>query len=183
MSAKRDARVTTKTGDGGDTSLFGPGRIRKTDPRVEALGDLDETQSAIGVARAIASGTVAETLLELQRGLYVVMAEVGTPGAERSRLQDRLDATAVAALDERAAALRGTVDIAGRFVIPGEDELSARIDLARTVARRAERRVVALADAGLVEGTHLLPWLNRLSDVLYVLSRAVEPGARPARDD
>jgi cob(I)alamin adenosyltransferase len=183
MSAKRDARVTTKTGDAGDTSLFGPGRIRKTDPRVEALGDLDETQSAIGLARAAATGTVAETLLELQRGLYLVMAEVGTPGADRPRLTDRVDATAVAALDERAAALRGTVDIAGRFVIPGEDELSAHIDLARTVARRAERRVVALVDAGLVEGAYLLPWLNRLSDVLYVLSRAVEPGARPARED
>jgi cob(I)alamin adenosyltransferase len=181
MSAKHEARVTTKTGDGGDTSLFGPGRIRKTDPRVVALGDLDEAQSAIGLARASASGTVGETLLELQRGLYAVMAEVGTPGSERTRLQERVDATAVAALDERAAALRGTVEIAGRFVIPGEDELSARIDLARTVTRRAERSVVALVDSGLIEGTHLLPWLNRLSDVLYVLSRAVEPGARPAR--
>ena len=92
----------------------------------------------------------------------------------------RLDATAVAALDERAAALRATVDIAARFVIPGEDELSARLDVARAVARRAERRVVALADAGLVEGEYLLPWLNRLSDALFVLSRAVEPGPRPA---
>ena len=64
---KRQARVTTKTGDTGDTSLFGPGRIRKTDPRIEALGDLDETQSAIGLARAAATGSVAETLLELQR--------------------------------------------------------------------------------------------------------------------
>jgi hypothetical protein len=63
---KRQARVTTKTGDAGDTSLFGPGRIRKTDPRIEALGDLDETQSAIGLARAIATGSVAETLLELE---------------------------------------------------------------------------------------------------------------------
>ncbi|HVR88592.1 MAG TPA: cob(I)yrinic acid a,c-diamide adenosyltransferase [Candidatus Limnocylindria bacterium] len=182
MSDQRHrARVTTKAGDGGDTSLFGPGRIRKTDPRVEALGDLDETQAAIGVARAIATGTVEETLLELQRGLYVVMSEVGTPTSQRSRLQQRVDATAVAALDERGAALRATVDIAGAFVIPGEDELSARLDLARAVARRAERRVVALADAGLVEGEHLLAWLNRLSDTLFVLSRAVEPSARSAR--
>jgi cob(I)alamin adenosyltransferase len=70
---KREARVTTKTGDRGDTSLFGPGRIRKTDRRIEALGDLDEAQSAIGMARAIASGSVAETLLELQRALYVAI--------------------------------------------------------------------------------------------------------------
>lgn len=180
MPERRGARVTTKTGDRGDTSLFGPGRIRKTDPRVEALGDLDEAQSAIGLARAASSGTVAETLLELQRGLYLVMGEVGATPEERPRLGQRIDAMAVATLDERAAALRGTVDIAGRFVIPGEDELSARLDLARTVARRAERRVVALVDAGGVGGEHLLPWLNRLSDVLYVLSRAVEPAPREA---
>jgi cob(I)alamin adenosyltransferase len=179
--AKRQARVTTKTGDTGDTSLVGPGRIRKTDPRIEALGDLDETQSAIGLARAIASGSVAETLVELQRALYVAMSEVGTQG-DRARLPQRIDATSVAELEEHAAAIRATVDIAARFVIPGEDELSARLDLARAVCRRAERRVVALADGGQLDGEHLLPWLNRLSDVLFVLSRAVEPGARPARE-
>ena len=179
---KRQARVTTKTGDAGDTSLFGPGRIRKTDPRIEALGDLDETQSAIGVARAIATGSVAETLLELQRALYVAMSEVGTVAADVERLPQRIDATAVAELEEHAAAMRATVDIAARFVIPGEDELSARLDLARAVCRRAERRLVALADGGHIDGEHLLPWVNRLSDVLFVLSRAVEPGARPASE-
>ena len=181
--AKREARVTTKTGDGGDTSLFGPGRIRKSDPRIEALGDLDEAQAAIGVARAFASGTIAESLLELQRALYVAMSEVGTAESDRGRLPARIDATSIAELEEHSAAVRATVDIAARFVIPGEDELSSRLDLARAVTRRAERRVVALVDAGGVDGTHLLPWLNRLSDVLFVLSRAVEPGARPARED
>jgi cob(I)alamin adenosyltransferase len=180
--AKRQARVTTKTGDRGETSLFGPSRIRKTDPRIEALGDLDETQSAIGLARSIASGSVAETLVELQRALYIAMSEIATPEAERARLADRIDATSVAELEEHAAAVRATVDIAARFVIPGEDELSARLDLARAVCRRAERRVVALSDGGYIHGEHLLPWLNRLSDVLFVLSRAVEPGARPARE-
>lgn len=179
---KRQARVTTKTGDAGDTSVFGPGRIRKTDPRIEALGDLDETQAAIGLARAGASGSIAETLLELQRALYVAMSEVGTPESDRGRLPKRIDATSVAELEEHAAAVRATVDIAARFVIPGEDELSARLDLARAVCRRAERRMVALADAGGIDPTHLLPWMNRLSDVLFVLSRAVEPGARPARE-
>jgi len=181
--ARPQARVTTKTGDGGDTSLFGPGRIRKSDPRIEALGDLDETQAALGVARSAATGTIAETILDLQRALYVAMSEVGTPESDRARLPKRIDAMAVAELDEHAAALRATVDIAARFIIPGEDELSARVDLARAVARRAERRVVALVDGGQLDGEHLLPWLNRLSDVLFVLSRTVEPGARPARED
>ncbi|MHB8632190.1 MAG: cob(I)yrinic acid a,c-diamide adenosyltransferase [Candidatus Limnocylindria bacterium] len=179
--ARPQARVTTKTGDRGETSLFGPGRIRKTDPRIEALGDLDETQSVIGLARAIAPASVSAILLELQRALYVAMSEVGTPASDRARLPQRIDATAVAALEEHAAAVRATADIAARFVIPGEDELSARIDHARTVCRRAERRLVALADGGQIDGEQLLPWVNRLSDVLFVLSRAVEPDARPAR--
>ena len=181
MPAERgQARVTTRTGDGGDTSLFGKERVRKHDPRIEALGDLDEAQSALGVARAQARGNVAETILELQRGLYVAMSEVATPTADLARLGQRIDALAVAAIDERTAALRATARIEGRFVIPGEDPLSAALDVARTVVRRAERRVVALADAGTVDAVHLVPWLNRLSDVIFVLARSVEPAATPA---
>lgn len=183
MPPDRDrARVTTRTGDGGDTSLFGKERVRKHDPRIEALGDLDEAQSALGVARSQARGTVAETILELQRGLYVAMAEVATPPADLARLSQRIDALAVTALDERAAALRATARIEGRFVIPGEDPLSAALDLARTVVRRAERRVVALADAGTVDGTQLIPWLNRLSDIVFVLARSVDPRPTAAGD-
>src|SRR2546425_12402717 len=110
--AKRQARVTMKKEDTGDTSLFGPGGIRKTDARIEALGDLDETQSAIGLARVAASGSIAETLLELQRALYVAMSEVGTSETDRARLPQRIDATAIAELEEHAAAVRATVDIA-----------------------------------------------------------------------
>jgi cob(I)alamin adenosyltransferase len=175
------ARVTTRTGDLGDTSLFGKGRVRKTDPRIEALGDLDEAQSALGVARAQSPAAVAEVILELQRGLYVAMAEVATPAEQRSRLPQRLDEVAVATLEERSASLRATTDIEGVFVVPGEDALSAALDLARTVIRRAERRVVTLADAGSVEGEHLVPWMNRLSDVVYVLARSVERRPRRAR--
>ncbi len=174
------ARVTTRGGDRGDTSLFGKGRVRKTDPRIAALGDLDEAQSALGVARAQSSGTVAALILELQRGLYVAMAEVATLAADRSGLPQRLDAVAIATLDERSAALKATTDIEGVFVVPGEDPLSAALDLARTVVRRAERQVVALADAGTVDGEHLVPWINRLSDVVFVLARSVEGRHRRA---
>ena len=156
--------------------------MRKHDPRIEALGDLDEAQSALGVARAQARGTVAETILELQRGLYIAMSEVATPSADLARLGQRIDALAVAAIDERAAALRATAWVEGRFVVPGEDPLSAALDVARTVVRRAERRVVALADSGVIDGANLLPWLNRLSDVIFVLARSVEPAATPARE-
>ncbi len=183
MTAERaKARVTTRGGDRGDTSLFGKPRVRKSDPRIEALGALDEAQSALGVARAQAGGTVGELILELQRGLYVAMSEVATPREDLARLTARIDAVSVATLDERAAALRATTDVEGRFVVPGEDPLSAALDVARTVVRRAERRVVALADAGHVDGEHLIPWLNRLSDVVFVLARSVEPHATQARE-
>ena len=171
---RREARVTTRTGDGGETSLFGKDRVRKDDPRIEALGDLDEAQSALGVARAQATGTVAETILELQRGLYVAMAEVATPRADLGRLHERIDGLAVAALDERVTALRATAQVEGRFVVPGEDRLSAALDVGRTIVRRAERRVVRLVHEGALEGDHLVPWLNRLSDVVFVLARSVE---------
>ncbi len=177
------ARVTTRTGDRGETSLFGKDRVRKSDPRIEALGALDEAQSALGVARAQAGGAVGELILELQRGLYVAMSEVATPRDDLARLSARIDAVAVAMLDERAASLRATTDVEGRFVVPGEDALSAALDVARTVIRRAERRVVALADAGHVDGEQLIPWLNRLSDVVFVLARSVEPRPTAARED
>lgn len=184
VPAKRraSARVTTRTGDGGETSLFGKPRVRKTDPRIEALGDLDEAQAAIGVARSLARGSaLSRVLLELQRGLYTAMSEVATPRADLARLPERIDDAAIRALDEAAVRVKAASPVEGRFVIPGEDPLSAALDFARTVARRGERRVVACADAGLVGGEALLPWLNRLSDLLFLLARAAEERPKPAR--
>jgi cob(I)alamin adenosyltransferase len=176
------ARVTTRTGDKGDTSLFGKDRVRKTDVRVEALGDLDEAQAVIGTARAIAPrSAAARTMLELQRGLYIAMAQVATPRDDLGRLRQLIDASAVAELDGMLEKLKKATRIEGRFVVPGEDRMSATLDHARTVVRRAERRVLACVDAGSVDGTQLLPWLNRLSDVLFVLARSVERTSRPAR--
>ena len=178
---RASARVTTRTGDGGETSLFGKGRVRKTDPRIVALGDLDETQSVIGVARAmVTKSTLDRQLLELQQGLYIAMSEVATPHADLARLRTRIDAQALAGLDAALESLKKSTPIEGRFVIPGGDRVSAALDHARTVARRAERSVVACVDAGSVSGDVLLPWLNRLSDLLFVLARSEEQ-TRPAR--
>ena len=176
------ARVATRTGDGGETSLFGKDRVRKTDPRIEALGDLDETQAVIGLARSLAPrSSLGRVLLELQRGLYLVMAEVATPREDLARLKERLNSAAVARLDDVLEALKKTTPIEGRFVIPGENRISASLDHARTVARRAERRVVQCVDEGYVSGGDLGPWLNRLSDVLFVLARASERPTRTRR--
>jgi cob(I)alamin adenosyltransferase len=176
------ARVTTRTGDGGETSLFGRGRVRKTDPRIEALGDLDETQAVIGLARSLAPrSSLGRELLELQRGLYVAMAEVATPRDDLDRLKERIDRAALARLDQVLEALKKKTPIEGRFIIPGENRFAASLDHARTVARRAERRVVECVDAGYVAGGDVLPWLNRLSDVLFVLARSNERGPRARR--
>jgi cob(I)alamin adenosyltransferase len=178
----KSARVTTRTGDGGETSLFGKDRVRKTDPRVIALGDLDEAQSAIGMARAMApKTTLGRELLEIQRGLYVAMSEVATPPADLARLPQRLDAGAIERLDRVLEMVRKTTKIEGRFVIPGEAPIAAAVDHARTVARRAERSVVGCVDAGLVSADPILPWLNRASDVLFVLARASERAPRPSK--
>jgi cob(I)alamin adenosyltransferase len=175
------ARVATRTGDRGETSLFSKDRVRKTDPRIEALGDLDEAQAVLGIARAASPRALAATLLELQRGLYLAMAEVATPPSDLARLKQRLDGAAVAELEQRLEAVKKKSPIGGRFVVPGEDRLSAQLDHARTVVRRAERRVVELVDHADVSGEELLPWLNRLSDLLFVLARSVERAARSAR--
>jgi cob(I)alamin adenosyltransferase len=191
-ASRASARVTTRTGDGGETSLFGKGRVRKTESRVAALGDLDEAQSAIGLARSLAPrSSLGRELLELQRGLYVAMSEIATPRDDLARLSQRLDETAIGRLDRVLTTLKGSVRIEGRFVIPGETKIAAAVDYARTVTRRAERSVVACVDEGLVAGDQLLPWLNRASDLLFVLARAAEgrpraskstdAGARPAK--
>jgi cob(I)alamin adenosyltransferase len=173
--------VTTRTGDRGETSLFGRDRVRKTDARIEALGDLDEAQAAIGLARATVRGRDKATLLDLEHGLYVAMAEVATPRKDLERLHARIDADAVRTLDELIEALRERAGVEGRFVVPGGDPASATLDVARTVVRRAERSVVALADRKVVDGADLLQWLNRLSDVLFLLARALERRRTPAK--
>jgi cob(I)alamin adenosyltransferase len=176
MTARQraSARVTTRTGDRGDTSLFGKPRVRKTDPRIEALGDLDEAQAVLGVARSAAPRALGAKLLALQRGLYLAMAEIATPRPDLARLPARIDGAAVSELDRELDAVKKRTPIAGRFVVPGADRLSATLDQARTVVRRAERRVVECVDEGYVSGEDLIPWLNRLSDLLFVLARSVE---------
>jgi len=121
---RTSARVTTRTGDGGDTSLFGKPRVRKTDARIEALGELDEAQSVIGVVRAMAPrSTTGRELIELQRGLYLAMAEIATPSEDLDRLPTRLDAAAVGTLERALDRLKERTPIEGRFVLPGEDPL------------------------------------------------------------
>lgn len=159
---------TTK-GDDGSTGLLGEGRVPKYHARMEALGALDEASAALGVARAQAAGEGSgEVILQAQRDLYKLMAEVAaTPeNAERFRT---IGPERVEWLEQQTDRLSQTVEVSKEFILPGDTPGGAAVSLARAVVRRAERRVVALFDAGEVKNEHLQRYLNRLSSLCFVL--------------
>jgi cob(I)alamin adenosyltransferase len=198
-----DSAVATGRGDDGSTGLlYGGDRISKDDPRAEAYGTIDEAVAALGLARARlglkeeyglltpALTPIRDLILRLQRELFVVAAEIATNPNAWDRLEDgrsRVSQAMVAGLDETLQELEAHVTMPSEFVIPGETPTSAGIELARTIVRRAERRAVGLGRDGLIPGDHLLPYLNRLADLLWVLARAAEQAedrqATPSRQD
>ena len=186
--------VATGRGDDGTTGLlFGGARIRKDDLRTEAYGTIDEAVAALGMARAHlasepdASGAKAgpaggepalhEVVLRIQRELFVAGAELATNPDARDRLVDgttRVSEEMVAGVESLLLAHEAAIQMPREFVVPGETPASAALELARTILRRAERRVVTLDAAGELAGTHLVRYLNRLADLVWVLARAAE---------
>jgi cob(I)alamin adenosyltransferase len=186
-------RIYTKKGDDGSTGLlFGGDRISKADLRTDAYGTTDEAVSALGLARAaIGEQTdrievrLSELCLRLQRELFVVGAELATHVDRRDRLTDgtsRVTAAMTEALERDIDELELVVEQPKEFVLPGESMTGAAIDLARTTVRRAERRCVALAAAGGLPDSQVVPYLNRLADLLFVMARAADGGFRPVRE-
>jgi cob(I)alamin adenosyltransferase len=192
-----DSVVATTRGDNGTTGLlFGGERIGKDDPRTEAYGTVDEAVAALGVARAnlgakrkigtlpAGLGGLAPLILRLQRELFVVGAELATNPDAWDRLEDgrtRVSKAMVEDIERDLVALERHIEMPREFVVPGETPTSAALELARTILRRAERRAVALRREGLVPGEHLIPYLNRLADLVWVLARAAERAeSRPA---
>ena len=159
---------TTK-GDDGTTSLLGEGRVTKYHARIEAVGTLDEASAALGLARAQCLDALsAPILLEAQRDLYRVMAEVAaTPeNAEKFR---SIDPARVRWLEEQTDALSQQVEMPKEFILPGDSLAGAALSLARAIVRRAERRVVELHDEQAVSNPDLQRYLNRLSSLCFVL--------------
>jgi cob(I)alamin adenosyltransferase len=171
------ARIYTKKGDDGTTSLWYGGRVAKTDARTEAYGSLDEAASALGVARALCGpddAEIARDVLRLQDDLFIAGAELATAPEASERLEDgvsRITDDIADELDRVIDRYMDRVDLPPKFVIPGGTPLSAQLDLARAVIRRAERRVVALNDAGELASTAILRFLNRASDAAYAMAR------------
>jgi len=168
-------RIYTRTGDAGDTGLSGGGRVPKDHLRIAACGEVDETNAAIGAARAAEPTAFADDLLvAVQRDLFAIGGRLATPEPERLREPQRAKLTVPA---ERITALEAAIDEATgelppltAFVLPGGTPKAAALHLARAVCRRAERTVVRLGHAEPVPG-EVLAYLNRLSDLLFVLAR------------
>jgi len=162
-------------GDEGYTDLLGPDRVLKSDLRVQTYGELDETSSMLGLARALAQQPrVRQIARDVQHDLYLLMAEVATPTAQVARLPYRITAAQVDALDATIAELEDAVAMPRKFILPGATPGSAALDVARTVVRRAERSAVALAQAGDLPAGQVLRYLNRCSSLLFVLARYEE---------
>lgn len=176
--------IVTRQGDGGRTRLPGGLEVSKTDIRLEALGVLDELVSVLGMARAtLDDARHRDAVLQLQRTLFVIGAECAA-GRERAEgLPQRLGVEDYVRIDEWIRKLESGHAHPRDFIIPGESLSAALLDFARAVARRAERRIVALAEAGLLDNTQVLKWMNRLSDALWLLARVVERRSRPLHAD
>jgi len=188
-----DSSVATGRGDDGTTALlFGGDRVYKGDLRTEAYGAVDEAVAALGIARAELSvmaqdgildanprlRRLGELVLRIQRELFVVGAELATNPEARSKARDgatRVSAEMVDGMDEMLQEVEAQITLPQEFVVPGETRLSAGLELGRTILRRAERRAVTLSlhDPGLAD-SRLLPYLNRLADLLWVLARFAE---------
>jgi cob(I)alamin adenosyltransferase len=174
----------TRKGDDGTTGWLGKGRIAKDDARIETVGTLDEASAALGVARASARDPRSAALvLEAQRDLYRLMAEVASPPENAGEFH--FDAGRVTWLEQQIERLGRGVEMPAEFIVPGDSPAEAAFALARTVVRRAERRVVGLSDHKLIQNPALQEYLNRLSSLLFVLelieNRAAGKGSTPAR--
>ena len=183
-------KIYTKKGDDGTTGLLYGGRVPKDDIRTEVYGTLDETVSALGVARG--AGLVPridEIAIRVQREMFVAGAELATSDGNESKLQPGVSKVTpdMAEQAERDIdELLETHPLPNEFLLPGESLGAAGLDLARSIVRRAERQAVAMNRAGLIKDPEVIRYLNRVSDLLYACARYEEAergrAARPSRE-
>jgi cob(I)alamin adenosyltransferase len=176
-------RIYTRKGDDGTTGLFHGGRVRKDSALPEAYGTVDEAQATLGLARAEA-GRASELdalLVALERDLWVLMAELATEPENRAKLKPGASAVTeemVTHLEHLIDDYSSRFEAPKEFVVPGETKVAALLDLARTVVRRSERLAIAAA----APPSLAVPYLNRLSDLLWTLARWAEGGSLPTRE-
>lgn len=176
VAKSQGPRIYTKQGDTGETSLLFGGRVSKANPRTEAYGWTDQAVSAMGLGRALSgSRDVKEILLRVQHEMFLLGAELATDPAERDKLEANFNvvtAEMVERMEREIDDIGREIELPRSFIVPGGSAASSAIDLARTFLRTAERRVVSLhEDGGLANPEVLLRYLNRLSDLLFMLAR------------
>ena len=177
-------KIYTKTGDAGQTGLFGGGRVPKSHPRVEAYGDVDELNATLGFARAVEQmPRVDEVLVPVQRDLFAIGALLATPDRDKMRQhleKARIDETRIADLERAIDAGDEELEPLRAFIVPGGSPKAAALHVARTVCRRAERRIVELTQ-DTTQDTEIpqlvVIYLNRLSDLLFTLARVANKRA------
>ena len=168
-------KIYTKSGDQGETGLLFGGRISKAHIRTETYGSTDHAVSAIGLARALSDDErVKEILLQVQREMFMMGAELATDNSNRHHLLERFQIISeehVARLESLIDQLNEAMELPPNFIIPGASAGSAAIDVARTQTRTAERRVIELRNEGMLPNAQIVIYLNRLSDLLFMLAR------------
>jgi cob(I)alamin adenosyltransferase len=180
-------KIYSGKGDDGTTGMLFGGRIAKDDTGPEAYGTVDEAVSALGVARAVAEDEQSDELLvDLERQLFVVGAELATLPENRSRLEAGASLVTRDMIDRLEAAIDGVTDRVGMptvFVVPGGTPLAAALDQARSILRRAERRAVTHLREMEISDSLVVPYLNRVADYVYMLARAAEGTWLPSRPE
>ncbi|MBI4298252.1 MAG: cob(I)yrinic acid a,c-diamide adenosyltransferase [Chloroflexi bacterium] len=168
-------KIYTKRGDKGETSLLYGGRVSKTDPRCEAYGTTDEAVSALGLARALSQSSKVKAIVKrIQRELFTVGAELATSPEEYSKLKKHFSVVTpemVTSLEHLIDELSEEVTLPRSFIIPGASPASSALDMARSILRRAERRVVTLSEEGRLPNPEVLRYLNRLADLVFMVAR------------
>jgi len=168
-------KTFNKKGDKGETSLLHGVRVQKSDPHCEAYGTVDEAVSALGLARALSSKkNVQDIIFNLQQELFTVGAELATPIEHYAAFAEKhtvISESMVDRLEGLIDELEQNLEMPKAFIIPGDTPASAAIDVARSIVRRAERRIVSLRDARLVKNEELTRYVNRMADLLFTLAR------------
>src|SRR5205085_11744945 len=163
------------TGDTGYTGLLGEQRVPKYDPRPDTFGTIDEATSALGLARAMTQDVkVKEIIYRIQQELYLLMGELATPPENYEKMGLRMTVEHVQRLEQVEESIRQEVEIPNKFIIPGDSLDGAALDLTRTIIRRAERMAVKLLHDGVIQNGEVVRYLNRLSDLIFILARYVE---------
>ena len=167
--------IATKHGDKGETGLIGGGRVSKADVRVEAYGTVDELGAALGFARAVCEDAeVRELTKAIQRELFTVAGAIASPAGGVESPTTYVTPEMVETLTAHVKRIEATEGILSDWSLPGEHAAAASYDLARTVCRRAERAVVRLSETGVEINPQVVPYLNRLSDLLWLMGRLLE---------